>query len=392
VAACSDCTVGTFSSAGSSGCTKCASGTVAPALGAASCDKCEPGKFAVSTGSAYCKSCPSGKTSVPGSVSEEDCNLDSDSTVTVTLTETVKMALSLPITATEFDDEHQQGFKEALAKTAGQGVSADHVIINAIEEMSTSERHLLTHGIRISVRVNVVDRGTADAITVRLTEEGINNALEEAGLPPATILEVATVVDDTQSNVNQTATMETEASLLMGPGGTVVVTFAVSVIFTGVATWIVWDLPPIRGKAARTLYLLDLLDTIFDWGSWAGTTLEGDFQFSNDKDRIMSWTLCAISIFGTVLFLLSSISMWYFKSRSKWIIILQLGFENFVQGILYIIVASSQASDGSGNVHVSVIIGIVQALYFCGFQIFELKDLASGGNQVSSPSGIAPGP
>ena len=37
---------------------------------------------------------------------------------------------------------------------------------------------------------------------------------------------------------------------------------------------------------------------------------------------------------------------------------------------MYIIVASSQAS-GSGNIHVSVIIGIVQALCFCGFQIFQ---------------------
>jgi len=77
------------------------------------------------------------------------------------------------------------------------------------------------------------------------------------------------------------------------------------------------------------------------------------------------------------LFLLSSISIWYFEKRSKWIIVLQLGFENFAQGIMYIFVASSQAS-GSGNIHVSVIIGIVQALCFCGFQIFELTLLAKG--------------
>ena len=75
--------------------------------------------------------------------------------------------------------------------------------------------------------------------------------------------------------------------------------------------------------------------------------------------------------------------MWRFNRRFKRIIVLQLGFENFAQGILYIIVASSQSAK-SGNVRVSVIIGIVQALCFCGFQIFELKDLAvgvgSGGN------------
>jgi hypothetical protein len=55
---------------------------------------------------------------------------------------------------------------------------------------------------------------------------------------------------------------------------------------------------------------------------------------------------------------------------------MQLGFENFSQGILYIIVASSQAAE-SGNVHFSVLVRIIQALCFCGFQIFELKHLAS---------------
>jgi len=52
--------------------------------------------------------------------------------------------------------------------------------------------------------------------------------------------------------------------------------------------------------------------------------------------------------------------MWRFNRRFKRIIVLQLGFENFAQGILYIIVASSQSAK-SGNVRVSVIIGIVHA-------------------------------
>ena len=137
------------------------------------------------------------------------------------------------------------------------------------------------------------------------------------------------------------------------------------------------------------------MDTIFDWGSWTGTNPEGDFKFSNDKDRVISWTLCAISIFGTVLFLISTISMWRFERRFKRIIVLQLGFENFAQGILYIIVASSQAS-GSGNIHISVIIGIVQALCFCGFQIFELRDLAAvggtGDNDITMARPPSPSP
>ena len=117
--------------------------------------------------------------------------------------------------------------------------------------------------------------------------QGGHLRIEKAGLPPATVLETATVLEATQFNVNQTATVEVEASLLMGPGATVGGTFTISIVFTGVAVWIVRDLPQIRGKAARTLYLLDLLDTIFDWGSWTGTNLEGDFKFSNDKDRVI---------------------------------------------------------------------------------------------------------
>ena len=171
-----------------------------------------------------------------------------------------------------------------------------------------------------------------------------------------------------------------EPTLLMGPETTVGVACAVSIVFAGVTAWIVRDLPPIQdkagAKAARILYLLDLLDTCCDWAAWTGTNLEGDFSFSNDKDRVVSWSLCAISIFGTALFLVSTILMRY-NTRCKQVIVMQLGFENFSQGILYIIVASSQASAESGNVHVSVLVGIAQAICFCGFQVFELKDLAS---------------
>ena len=177
---------------------------MAPALGMATCEKCEPGKFTASMGSFSCKNCPMGKTSVAGSISETDCNLDSDSTVTLTLTETVRLMVYLPMTQPEFDDEKQQNFKEAIAKTAGQSVRADHVIIDTIEEMSTAARRLLAQGIRIAVSVNVVDKTAADAIMVRLTEQGINEELEKAGLPPVTLLEPAALVKTTNSAIVNT--------------------------------------------------------------------------------------------------------------------------------------------------------------------------------------------
>ena len=74
--------------------------------------------------------------------------------------------------------------------------------------------------------------------------------------------------------------------------------------------------------------------------------------------------------------------------RQKKLLILQLGFENFAQGILYIIVASSQASTSN---RVSVFVGIVQALCFCAFQIHELKSLqvdnGSDGNNGGGTGG-----
>ena len=85
------------------------------------------------------------------------------------------------MTATEFDDGKQQSFKEAIARTAGQAVRADHVIIDKVEEMSTVRR-LLTQGIRIVVSLKALDKIAADAITTNLTQEGINRKLEEVGL------------------------------------------------------------------------------------------------------------------------------------------------------------------------------------------------------------------
>ena len=318
-----------------------------------------------------------------GSRAGESCSSDGDcffDGCTCQAPEKVTMVVSLPMTRAEFDDEKQQSFKEALAKAAGEGVRADHVLIDTIEEI-TAARRLLAQGIRVAASVNAPDKDAAAAIAASLTEAGINTELEKAGLPPAILLEAATLLEPaavvtTANSGNQTA------SLLMSPGATVGGAMGASIVFTAVAAFVVRDLPQIRGNTAQILYLLDLLDTMCDWGSWAGTNLEGDFTFSNDKGKVVSGTLCAISIFGTVLFLISTISMWRFKRRFKRIIVLQLGFENFAQGILYIFVASSQAS-GSGNVHISVLIGIIQAICFCVVQIFELKSLGDDGDETA---------
>jgi len=106
------------------------------------------------------------------------------------------------MTQAEFDDEKQQAFKAALAKAAGQGVRADHVFIDTVEAMSTADRRLLAQGIRVTVSVKAPDKDAAAAIAASLSEAGINNELEKAGLPPATVLEVAaTTSGDRDSGV-----------------------------------------------------------------------------------------------------------------------------------------------------------------------------------------------
>ena len=258
-------------------------------------------------------------------------NLDSDSTVTVTLTETVKMTVSLPMTQTEFDDEKQQAFKEALAKAAGQGVRADHVFIDTIEEMVTAARRLLAQGIRIAVSVKATDKDAASAIATSLTEAGINTELEKAGLPPVTLLEAAAVEQGGENTLNMLP--------LGGAGGTLGVAAAGAFLFTGVATCVVRSKDMFRtdspGKKAITgLYLVDLLDTLCDWASWFSASLEGDLDFANDKGRFVSTSLVGISILGTLMFFWSTYSTFWLKRRYKYVVVAQLGLENAFQAIL----------------------------------------------------------
>ena len=144
--------------------------------------------------------------------------------------------------------------------------------------------------------------------------------------------------------------------------------------------WLV-GLPRIRHRSETnqpqlsTCWTCWKLDTLCDWAFWTGTSVEGDFTFSNDQNGIIKWTLCAISILSTVLFFISTSAMLRFDSRLKFVSVLGLGLENFKQSILYIIVATSQANTSTKCV--SVFVGIVQAICFCVLQVYELKKLES---------------
>jgi hypothetical protein len=97
-------------------------------------------------------------------------------------------------------------------------------MIDSIEVIYKDARRLLNQGLRLSCTCEFGGQeSSCDSIVARLTKDTINLGLKNAGLPPATLLKAAAVV--------QTATSEVEASLLMGPAITVGVTFAVSILF-----------------------------------------------------------------------------------------------------------------------------------------------------------------
>ena len=104
------------------------------------------------------------------------------------------MVVFLPMIVAESDVKKQQTFKEAIAKTAGETVRADYVMLDSIEVIYKAVRRLLNQGLLLPVRVNSVDKRAADSIAARLTKDTINLGLKNAGLPPATLLEAAAVV------------------------------------------------------------------------------------------------------------------------------------------------------------------------------------------------------
>ena len=368
VSACFDCAPGSFSSAGSSGCSKCAPGKVAPALGAPTCDQCQQGKFAVSTGSVSCASCPTGKTSVPGSVAMKECNLDADSTVTITVSETVKMAIFLPMDEPQFEEKKEE-FKKAIARSAGQAVRADHVTIDSIEKMSTAARRLLAQGVRVAVSVSAVDRSTADAITASLTEDGINNELAPFGFPSATLVQTAFVVDASGEN----AAGRTEAVLpLGGPWGVVGSTIGITTVFTLLVKWAVVSLraEQLTLSHSRVALVQDFFDCSLDWISWGASFSEGDLAFSNDKNGVLSGFLLSIATVG-VLFFIADLYVYCSQGKiSKNLLICKLGLEDFPQTVIYSIVITSQAQEGLKTW--GIVCGLGQSLIFCVAKFTEI--------------------
>jgi len=109
----------------------------------------------------------------------------------------VRITLSLPMSLSAFTDDKQTVFKASLAQAAG--VSSEAVVIYRIESVS-SRRHLLAEAIRIETGIMTTDEAVAGIIVDRLTADNINSELIKTGLPTATVLEAAKVLDSSKTS------------------------------------------------------------------------------------------------------------------------------------------------------------------------------------------------
>ena len=90
----------------------------------------------------------------------------------------VVAAVKLPYSKSEFDSARQLKFRTGVAKAAG--TSAERVSIVSIKEAPT--RRAITGSIVVDFQVAAADAGAASELAAALTEDKLNQALEDEGL------------------------------------------------------------------------------------------------------------------------------------------------------------------------------------------------------------------
>jgi hypothetical protein len=201
---CSQCAAGKFKDTpGTDACITCLVGKYG-AVGAAAeseCLACPAGKFGGREGSSTCAVCEAGKVSDRGEVV---CRRSTETGYVV------KLVLSLPLAKSEFTEDKQSKFRQSIATAAGSK-SAD-VTIDAIDTILTSVgRRLLSELVLVHITITAADVEGADAIASSLTTDRINAALENAGLPKATIKQAPTV-----ETVSTATSVNTSTAPLIG--------------------------------------------------------------------------------------------------------------------------------------------------------------------------------
>ena len=250
------CAAGKFKIAsGTDICTNCIIGKygAAGAVTETECRTCPAGKFGGREGSSQCTDCEAGKVSDGGDIV---CKSVTVAPVEGAATHVVKLTLSLPLTKNEFTTDKQSKFRESIAAAAG-AKTAD-VTIDRIDTIVNVGRRLLSEYVLVYTSVMASDAKAADAMANSLTVDKINESLDNAGLPKATLKQAATVA--TVSTVKPVESVNTITAPLIGGivGGLVLL-----IVFVSGAS-VVYLRYLTKDKTRRFHNAVDTLDTNHD--------------------------------------------------------------------------------------------------------------------------------
>ena len=113
---------------------------------------------------------------------------------------------------------------------------------------------------------------------------------------------------------------EDGSEIRIAPSTVVAVTFALSVTFTVVLSYLLKQLQLNDINSILQIALLqDFVDCVLDWVALFGANGEGDLTFSNDESGVIFWTLVAIASAGTLAFFIDLCNFGCGREMSKFL-------------------------------------------------------------------------
>ena len=207
-AACSDCSAGKSSPAGSdagSDCTNCAAGKFSAAGGICTncaagksssagsdadsdCTDCAAGKFATSGG--VCTNCAAGKWCADDRIEPVDENAGEESVAPAATEHFVTLTVTMPYTKADFNTDVQKQYKNAVASAAGT------TVLN-VDILSITESRRRAGSVVVETKIRAVDAASASSIRSRLgsgdtIEATLNASLKSQGLREAVHVSLST--------------------------------------------------------------------------------------------------------------------------------------------------------------------------------------------------------
>ena len=191
-----------------------------------SCVPCKAGYYCPG-GNEIALKCPANTFSEPNATNKNTC-VEADF---------VDLTVNLPLSQSEFDQEQQMLYKNAIASSAG--VDASYVDIISYAETSTRRhraRMLLASSLAVETRIASTGGGT-EALIKNLDPDTINSNLQANGLPAGTVTKQPSVRQDS----TKTSGLPTFAVILIVMGGLLVI-----LVIIGLVLWTL--APKKRGK------------------------------------------------------------------------------------------------------------------------------------------------